>query len=328
MANTNLSNAKNAKNDEFYTKFEDIANEINAYLVYNPNVFNGKTIFCPCDNPFDSNFFKYFTLNFQQFKLKKLIATYFASSTRHQKEHPHKIEITQISHLSKEKEINLFDVKYLLKSDKNQLTRLTGDGDFRSAEIKKVRDDADMIITNPPFSLFREFLNWLTEADKQFLIIGSMNAITYKEVFRLIKENRIWLGVSSGCKSYIKPDKTEQKLGNTCWFTNLEHGKRHCPINLLSMKDNLLNEKKLKGKESYDRYDNYNAIEVPISVAIPNDYDGIMGVPISFLEKYSPEQFEIVGQMVNTKIDEYNFGYPFINGKRVYARILIKHKTF
>jgi len=365
MANSNLTKAKNAKNDEFYTQFSDIEKEVNAYLEYNPNVFEGKTILCPCDDPYESNFFKYFALGFRDLKLKKLIATCYAGSPIANTElslfpdeseenkttrHPHKIEITDNDGVK-----NLYDVKSLLAGDKHHLTRLKGDGDFRSDEVKKLRDEADMIITNPPFSLFREFLTWITEADKQFLIIGNMNAITYKEVFPLIKENKMWLGVSSGAKTYIKPDHTYQTMGNTCWFANIDHGRRHRPLPLMSMKDNLRYNNNLKHKESYDRYDNYDAIEVPATNTIPSDYDGVMGVPISFLDKYSPEQFEIVGMCENedlyklkTKVytnqekkdayfakfrkqGQYDLnasGVIIENGllEKVYQRILIRHK--
>ena len=374
MANTNLSKAKNAKNDEFYTQFSDIEKEINAYLDYNPNVFEGKTILCPCDDPYESNFFKYFALCFNDLKLKKLIATCYVGSPISNKElslfpdeteenkttkHPHKIEITEIPDINNDGSVDLSNVKLLLASDRNHLTRLKGDGDFRSEEVKKLRDEADIIITNPPFSLFREFLSWIMEANKQFLIIGNMNAITYKEVFPLIKENKIWLGVSSGAKTYIKPDKTEQKMGNTCWFANLDHGRRHQPLSLMTMEKNLRfsKHKEIRGKDSYDKYDNYNAIEVPFTDAIPSDYVKIMGVPISFLDKYSPEQFEIIGMCENedlyklktkfytsTECKKAYFAKFNKNGtydlnasgvvfrdnllEKVYQRILIKHKKY
>ena len=322
MGNSNLSNAKNAKNDEFYTQWGDIEKEINAYLDLDPDVFKEKTILCPCDDPYESNFFKYFALNFKLLGLKKLIATCYAGSPIANTElslfpdeseenkttrNPHKIEITDNDGLK-----NLYDVELLLASDRNHLTRLNGDGDFRSAEIKKLRDEADIIITNPPFSLFREFLAWITEANKQFLIIGNMNAITYKEVFPLIKENKMWLGASihSGDREFAVPDdyplyaagyridekgKKYIRIKGVRWFTNLDHGRRHQPLPLMTMAKNLRYNRKIKGKESYDRYDNYDAIEIPFTDAIPSDYEGIMGVPISFLDKYSPEQFEILG---------------------------------
>ena len=343
MANKTLTLAKNAKNDEFYTQWVDIEREVQAYLEFNPDVFRDKTILCPCDDPCESNFFKYFALHFVKFKLKKLIATCYAGSPiasadfslfddeseeNKTTRNPHKIEITEIPDLNNDGAVNLVDGELLLAGVRNHLIRLKGDGDFRSDEIKKLRDEADVIITNPPFSLFREFLAWIVETDKQFLIISSMNAITYKEVFPLIKENKMWLGVHSGAKEYIKPDKTMQKMGNTHWFTNLEHGRRHQPLPLMAMAKNLKfsKHKGIRGKKGYDRYDNYNAIEVPYTDAIPSDYDGVMGVPVSFLDKYCPEQFEILG------LDRYIAGNTMpnkrmhINGKEIYARILIRKK--
>ena len=358
MANSDLAKAKSSKNDEFYTQFCDIEREIEAYLEYNPNVFQGKTILCPCDDPYESNFFKYFALNFKPLRIKKLIATCYAGSPiantqlvlfdEESEENkttrsPHKIEITEIPDMNNDGAADLTDVKLLLASDRNHLTRLEGDGDFKSEEIKKLRDEADIIVTNPPFSLFREFLAWITEANKQFLIIGNMNAITYKEVFPLIKDNKMWLGVSihSGDREFRVPDyyplsaagfRVDEngvkyiRVKGVRWFTNLDHGRRHQKLEFLSMAENLQYNKKVKGKESYDRYDNYDAIEVPFTDAIPSDYDNAMGVPISFLDKYNPEQFEILG------IDRYiennpNYGHRFsINGKEIYARILIKHR--
>lgn len=180
--------------------------------------------------------------------------------------------------------------------DDLQWEYLEGDGDFRSAEVTALRDEADIIITNPPFSLFREFLAWIMEGKKQFLIIGSSNSVCYKEVFLLIKDNIIWLGVSSGSKTYLKLNGDTQTMGNTCWFTNIDHGRRHQPLCLMSMEDNLRFNKKMKGKTEYSRYVNYDAIEVPNVELIPSDYEGKMGVPISILDKYCPEQFEIIGQ--------------------------------
>jgi hypothetical protein len=357
MANTNLSKAKNAKNDEFYTQYHDIATEVEAYLEYNPNVFQGKTVLCPCDDPYESNFFKYFALRFKPLGLKKLIATCYVGSPIANKQlslfdeesaenkttrSPHKIEITEIPDMNNDGAVNLIDVELLLASDRNHLTRLKDDGDFRSEEVTKLRDEADIIVTNPPFSLFREFLAWIVEADKQFLIIGNMNAITYKEVFPLIKENKMWLGnrfnkrvngenmtflvpdnyPMAGTETYIDKDgKKFIAVAGTGWFTNLDHGRRHQPLPLMSMKDNLRYNKKVKGKESYDRYDNYDAIEVPATDAIPNDYDGAMGVPISFLNKYSPEQFEII--KFRKGDDDKDLS---INGKCPYFRIIIKRR--
>ena len=324
MANSNLSNAKSGRNDEFYTQFHDIEKEIAAYLEYNPDVFRGKIVLCPCDDPYESNFFKYFALKFNEFGLKKLIATCYAGSPIANRElslfdeesaetkttkSPHKIEITDINNGGA---VNLSDVQLLLAQDRNLLTRLKGNGDFRSKEIKQLRDEADIIITNPPFSLFREFLAWIMEANKQFSIIGNVNAITYRETFPLLKENKIWLGpsITSGDRKFNVPDdiplyaagcgidedgKKYIQVKGVRWFTNIDHGRRHQPLQLMTMANNLRYNKKMKGKESYEKYDNYDAIEVPFTDAIPNDYDGIMGVPITFLDKYSPEQFVILG---------------------------------
>jgi hypothetical protein len=371
LPNVNLSQAKSAKNDEFYTQWRDIEREVHAYLEFDPNAFCGKTVLCPCDDPYESNFFKFFALQFKSFKLKKLIATCYVGSPIANKElslfldeseenktnkKPHKIEITEIPDMNKDGVVDLVDVELLLASDRNHLTRLQGDGDFRSDEIKKLRDEADMIITNPPFSLFREFLAWIMEADKQFLIIGNINTITNKDTFPLIKENKMWLGngfnagnayfftpfADSYGEGVYNPETGLVKFRNCCWFTNLDHGRRHQPLSFMSMKDNLRysRHKELRGKKEYDKYDNYNAIEIPFTDAIPSDYDGVMGVPISFLDKYCPEQFEIIWQASgNTRASapkeilkklSYNQhpedrgGCPVIFGKRTYSRVMIK----
>lgn len=284
MANETLSRAKEAKNDEFYTQYHDIEKEISAYLEYNPDVFRGKTVLLPCDDPEWSNFTIFFVLNFKCFGLRKLISTCYAIEG--QNDNHGKILV-----LERNKLPDRIDFKKL------KWEFLKGDGDFRSKEICKLRDESDIIITNPPFSLFREFLAWIMEADKQFLTLGNMNAVSYKEVFPLIKENKIWLGVVSGSKEYLTPNGEIQKMGNTCWFTNIEHGRRHQPLPLMTMADNLKfsRHKEIRGRESYIHYENYDAIDVPYTDAIPDDYDGIMGVPKSFLDKYCPEQFEIIG---------------------------------
>ena len=362
MANKKLTQAKNTKNDEFYTQRADIEREVQAYLEFDPDVFRDKTILCPCDDPYESNFFKYFALKFSEFKLKKLIATCYAGSFIANKELspfddeseenkttriPHKIEVTKIPDLNNDGAVNLIDIELLISCDRNHLTRLKGDGDFRSDEIKKLRDEADVIITNPPFSLFREFLAWLVDADKQFLVVGNMNAITYKEVFPLIKENKIWLGrgFNAGNAFFFTPSAKKYNEGvynaetglvkfrNCSWFTNLDHGRRHQPLPLMSMKDNLKHSKHkaIRGKKEYDRYDNYDAIEVPYTDAIPSDYDGVMGVPISFLDKYCPEQFEILGK-TNNKVSGQGYligddPMAMIAGKKLYHRILIHRRT-
>ncbi|MDR3000404.1 MAG: adenine-specific methyltransferase EcoRI family protein [Fibromonadaceae bacterium] len=355
MATKNLDDAKGNKADEFYTQWADIEKEVQAYLEFNPDVFKGKTILCPCDDPYESKFFKYFALSFNELGLKKLIATCYIGSpiastqlTLFDDEPednkttrvPHKIEITEGEDYNKDGVFNLYDVELILANKKNALTRLEGNGDFRSDEIKKLRDEADIIITNPPFSLFREFIAWIMEAKKQFLIIGNMNAITYKEVFPLIKDNKMWLGpsITSGDRKFNVPSGYPLKAAGcgydedgkpfimvkgVRWFTNLEHGRRHQPIPFMTMADNLRysKHKEIRGKKSYDKYDNYDAIEVPFTDAIPSDYDGAIGVPISFLDKYCPEQFEIIKFRKGN--DEKDLS---VNGKCPYFRILIRRK--
>jgi len=327
MANTNLSQAKNAKNDEFYTQYHDIEKEVNAYIEYNPNVFKNKVILLPCDDPEWSNFTKYFAQNFEKFKLKKFISTSYAVESKTYKD-GYQTTLFEKRNLNFDKKKTRIKGKiFTLTKDKTGDDRIDIDdldwqymeenGDFRSKEVKKLRDEADIIITNPPFSLFRGFLAWIVEAKKKFLIISNMNAITYKEVFPLIKENKMWLGSTGNSSDMVfgvpegaeVAEKDRQKaarlgyvgnytrLGNSCWFTNLDHGRRHQTFPLMTMKENLKysKHKEIRGKKSYDKYDNYNAIEVPFTDSIPSDYDGVMGVPISFLDKHNPEQFEILG---------------------------------
>ena len=378
MANSNLAKAKSAKNDEFYTQYQDIEKEIMAYLEFNPNTFAGKTVLLPCDDPEWSNFTKFFAQNFERLKLKKLISTSFAPDSKSLKiNYAPTLFETNDPQFDKEKTIVNGKIFTLTrdksgdgKIDVNDLewTYLKGDGDFKSDEIKKLRDEADIIITNPPFSLFKEFLCWIIEANKQFVIIGSMNAITYKEVFPQIQENKMWLGngFKAGNAYFSSPVSNDYadgvfdketglvKFRNCVWFTNLDHGRRHQPLPLMTMEENIKfsKHKELKGKE-YQKYDNYNAIDVPFTDAIPNDYDGVMGVPISFLDKYCPEQFEIIwrGGDINWAENECDFFTPpskdksieyrkqnvtwriqnpylLINDKAqtVYQRILIRHK--
>lgn len=322
MANQNLSNAKTAKNDEFYTQYADIQKEINAYLDYDPHVFRGKTVLLPCDDPEWSNFTKFFAQNFELLGLKKLISTSYAPESKNYKipYQPTLFETVQPYYspdktkthgkifvlerdITGDNRINIDDLEWQY---------LEGDGDFRSKEIRALRDEADIIVTNPPFSLFREFVAWLMEADKKFIIIGNMNAITYKEIFPLIKENKMWMGngFQSG-NAYFKVMMLKDyadgvydsetglvKFRNCCWFTNIDHGRRHEPLRLMTMAENFKHSKhkEIKGRKEYLHYDNYDAIEVPFTDAIPSDYEGVMGVPISFLDKYCPEQFEIIGQ--------------------------------
>ena len=330
MANPNLSSAKNAKKDEFYTQYSDIEAEMNAYIEYNSDVFRGKTILLPCDDPEWSNFTKYFASNFERFGLKKLISTSYAKGEGNK-------QLTLFEEQSPLYNAELHDTHgklFTLTHDTDGSGNidmddiefsgyLDGDGDFRSEEVKKLRDEADIIITNPPFSLFREFLKWIVDANKRFIIIGNKNAITYKEVFPLLKENKIWIGYTPMSKDLLFeiPKEMQKELLNTkkagsafriidgkilgrsqsIWFTNLDHGKRHEKLLLDTMAHNLKFNKKLKkkfneyGVNKYPHYDNYDAIEIPFTECIPSDYDRVMGVPISFLDKYNPEQFEIVG---------------------------------
>jgi hypothetical protein len=358
--NSNLSNAKKAKNDEFYTQYHDIEKEMNAYLDFDPDVFRGKTVLLPCDDPEWSNFTLYFAQNFARLGLKKLISTSFAHSSKPLNT-PYQPSLFESEDPQFDAKISPLKGKiFTLTKDLNgdgkidhhdlEWKYLKGDGDFRSDEIKKLRDQADIIITNPPFSLFREFVAWIMEADKKFAVIGNINAITYKEIFPLIKDNQMWLGngFQAGNAFFSTPIKKDYadgvfdsetglvKFRNCCWFSNLEHGRRHQPLQLMTMADNLKFNKKLDGKNAYQQYDNYNAIEVPETKAIPSDFDGVMGVPISFLDKYCPEQFEILGSDFQLKDGDFpelknenwngKFDRGYLNNQRMYSRLLIRHK--
>jgi len=357
MANSNLTSAKRAKNDEFYTQYHDIEKEVGAYVEFNPDVFRNKTVFLPCDDPEWSNFTKFFAQNFQALGLKKLISTSYAADSKKLAAYQPSLFEMDSEKYDQAKTAQKGKI-YTLTCDKTgdgkidvhdlDWEYMTGDGDFRSTEVRALRDKADVIITNPPFSLFREFLAWVVEADKQFVIIGNMNAITYKEVFPLIKANKMWLGngfnagnayfSASSDREYasgVYDEKTGLvKFRNCCWFTNIDHGRRHQQLQLMSMADNLRFNKKLKGKEKYDYYDNYDAIEVPFTDAIPSDYEGVMGVPISFLDKYNPDQFEIISSndvRLNTNVPYKEHGLikdkdGTINGKATYVRIVIRNK--
>ena len=377
MANTNLSQAKSAKNDEFYTQYADIQKEVNAYLDYDPDVFRGKTVLLPCDDPEWSNFTKFFAQNFERFGLRKLISTSYAAGSKKTKGYWQPSLFETESPKFDRKKTKVRGKIFILDHDTNQNGRidhedleweyLKGDGDFRSDEVKSLRDEADVIVTNPPFSLFREFLAWIVEADKKFLIIGNMNAITYKEVFPRIKQNLIWMGATGNGSDMVfaVPEGAEvresdrakaarlgyvgcfTRLGNSCWFTNIEHGRRHQLLQLMTERENIKfsKHKEIRGT-GYRRYDNYDAIEVPFTDAIPSDYEGVMGVPKSFLDKYCPEQFEIVGcaegdsgkelglkpfdralKKLNPSLRDGQL-YYFEDGVPVkpYARILIRHR--
>ena len=326
MANESLSAAKTAKNDEFYTQYYDIEREINAYLEFNPDVFRGKTVLLPCDDPEWSNFTLYFAQHFQTLGLKKMISTSYAPESKKFKTVWQPSLFEQDAPQFDPSKTSVRGKIFVLDHDRSgdgvidfhdiEWQYLEGDGDFRSSEVSTLRDEADIIVTNPPFSLFREFLEWIVKADKKCLMIGNTNAITYKEVFPLIKENRLWLGATGFStdmvfgvpEGTVVPEAYKKKaekmgyignytrLGNSCWFTNIEHGRRHQPISLMTMDENIMysKHKEIRGK-GYQHYDNYDAIEVPYTDAIPSDYDGAMGVPITFLDKYCPEQFEILG---------------------------------
>lgn len=383
MKNSNLSNAKEAKNDEFYTQYGDIQKEIESYLEYNPNVFRNKAVYCNCDDPFESNFFRYFVLNFNKLGLKQLITTSYkpspvantqlklfgddktlTKSKGRSKITANKFLINEVHDIDGDGEFNLKDVAEQLKLNKhNEWTPLEGDGDFRSDECINLLKESDIVVTNPPFSLFREYIKQLFDHNKKFVIIGNMNAITYKELFPKFKENKVWFGpsISSGDREFQVPDSYPIKaagwrvdeegrkflrIKGVRWFTCLDHGRRHQPLPLMTMEENLKysKHKEIKGKKAYDKYDNYDAIEVPFTNAIPSDYDGVMGVPISFLDKYNPDQFEILGVTQRNddpyKIKHYTTAdYPNANDlnarsviivegmpKAMYARILIRHR--
>ena len=357
MANENLGNAKKAKNDEFYTQFQDIEKEMNAYLEYNANVFRDKVVLLPCDDPEWSNFTKYFAQNFEKLGLKKLISTSYAPNSK-------PLELNAQPTLF-EMESPQFDASKAVQNGKIfTLTRdttgdnvinvddlewdyLDGNGDFRSEEVTRLRHEADVIITNPPFSLFREFLEWLENGSKRYSIIGNMNAITYKELFPLIKDDEVWLGatIHSGDREFQIPKTQEirspslrfDEQGNAYvrvdgvrWFTNIDHGRRHQPLPLMTMEDNIKfsKHKEIKGV-GYQEYDNYEAIEVPFTDSIPSDYEGVMGVPISFLSKYNPDQFEIFGMCEN--MDLYNLktrNYSSAECKAAYLKKFSKPGTY
>lgn len=365
MGNRFLNKAKVNKKDEFYTQLPDIEAELRHYREH----FHGKVVLCNCDDPFESNFFKYFAMNFNFLGLKKLIATcYVASPVAGEQisfgevagfhDHPdtemkpHKIIITEVKDENHDGAIDLADVEYLIKNKKNTLTVLEGDGDFRSDECIELLQEADIVVTNPPFSLFREYVAQLMEYEKMFAIIGNKNAITYKEIFPLLLDGRMWIGQRNINSDiwFIVPDDYEcEKVENglrlkhimACWFTNLDIPKRHQILTLYRQYT----------PEEFPKYDNYDAIEVSKVTDIPYDYDGVMGVPITFMDKYNPDQFEIVGMCENldlyglktrvytaqecrdryfelfNKQGVYDLNAAgVIDGKKVYQRILIRRK--
>ena len=349
--NSNLQIAKAEKQDEFYTQLVDIELELKHYKEH----FKGKTILCNCDDPYESNFFKYFAMNFNHLGLKKLIATCYDSSpiaytqlnlfgddkvVPNNNRHPYKIEITEVEDSNKDGAIDLADVEYLLRNKKNTLKLLKEDGDFRSSECIELLKKADIVVTNPPFSLFREYITQLIDFNKKFLIIGSLNAITYKEIFPLLKDNKMWLGYNNGAQTFQVPKDFERnntfikngikyaKFGNICWFTNLDTQKRH---------EDLILYKRYNPLE-YPFFDNYDCINIDKVNDIPIDYFEKMGVPVTFLDKYNPEQFEILGYTAKdmgveclkfyTDLEQSLDGKPFVrNMKSARFSPMIPHKT-
>lgn len=354
---SNLGAAKGAKQDEFYTQLTDIEKEMRYYRKH----FKGKTILCNCDDPFESNFFKYFVLNFNKLGLKKLIATCYSGSSiagtqlalhdvlggnADRSYKPYRAVVTKVYDTSGDGGVDMLDVAELFRTHENELVELDGNGDFRSDECLSLLDEADIVVTNPPFSLFREYVSVLVNHGKHFIIIGSQNAITYQEIFSLFRQNRVWLGYNSGDMSFTVPadyepretrywqDETGQKwrsMGNICWYTNLDIKKRHEELIPVKRYDPQL----------YPKYVNYDAIEVSSVACIPCDYAGEMGVPITFLDKYNPEQFELVGisrELVRTVSDDVrkNGAYPQVGRfyldlggpkyKKVYERLVIKNR--
>ena len=341
MGNRNLTAARKAKNDEFYTRLEDIEDELRHYAKH----FEGKTVLCDCDDPFESNFFKYFALNFNHLGLKRLVCTCYSGSPmagggfqpslfaddadpitgRHRR--AYKAVLTHVDDMTGDGGIGMEDVRGILDGEGNALSELHGDGvygagDFRSRECLDLLDEADIVVTNPPFSLFREYVKTLMDHGKKFAVIGNKNAVTYKEIFPLLRNDELWLGVSSPT-DFIMPDEgvTKRANGLCRWYTNLDIDKRH---------EDLILYRRYKGHEDeYPKYDNYDAIEVSKVADIPEDYDGVMGVPITFLDKYNPQQFEIVGLIagnirglagIPTSTGKDG---PYLNGRLKYGRILI-----
>jgi hypothetical protein len=378
--NRSLSAAKAAKQDEFYTQYVDIQKEVEAYLEFNPNTFKGKIVYCNCDDPFESNFFKYFAANFNKLGLKKLICTsydgsplagqatlfdeYNAGNGHRKKPKAIAVIVDHVKDENNDGATDIEDVKLFLKKNKANRIALKGNdqypgGDFRSPECVEFLKQADIVVTNPPFSLFREYVAQLFEHEKKVLIVGNLNAIKYKVVFPQFQGDKLWLGptISSGDREFQVPDHYPLnaagwrvddngtkfiRVKGVRWFTNLDHGRRHQPLNLMTMAENRKFNKKIEGKHAYERFDNYDAIEVPYTDAIPSDYEGTMGVPISFLDKHSPEQFEIIWQASgNTRAStpqdvlkqmgysphpDDRGGCAILAGRRTYDRIFIRRR--
>jgi len=342
--NSNLHMSRAGRTDEFYTQLSLIENELKHYKPF----FRNKVVLCNCDDPFESNFFKYFAINFNSLGLKKLIATCYATSPivytqlnlfgeekvvvkETGKRKAYKIEITEVTDENQDGRVDLADVEYLLRNRKNALTLLQEDGDFRSEECVGLLKQADVVVTNPPFSLFREFIALLIEYKKDFIVIGNQNAVTYREIFPLIRDNKVWLGYNNGHFWFKVPNSYEEKrtdfkidengqkwrrMGNICWYTNVDIEKRHEDMTLF----------RAYTPEIYAQYDFYEAINIDRTNDIPCDYYGIMGVPITFMQYYNPDQFEIIGKIDTGEINEYNLANPKVNGKALYKRIAIRRK--
>ena len=358
--NSNLHDSSRNKQDEFYTNLQLIEDELKHYRAH----FKGKRVLCNCDDPYESNFFKYFAMSFNSLGLKSLTATCYATSPvvytqldlfgddgglgeaalpkgRHgrarspsapqSRKIPYKIVINEVTDVNGDGRVDLADVEWLIKNRKNVLTKLKGDGDFRSPECVALLDEADIVVTNPPFSLFREYMALLMEHGKQFLIVGNMNAVTYREIFPLIRDNKVWLGNKAGHFWFKVPDSYEEKatdfkidesgqkwrrMGNICWFTNLDIEKRHEEMTLF----------RHYTPEEYPKYDNYDAIDVKKTNDIPRDYFGVMGVPITFMQYYCPEQFDLLGEFNHGQDNEFDLAVPSINGKVMFKRIAIRRK--
>lgn len=357
MPNDNLARARRERNNEFYTQYADIEREMNAYLEFNPGAFRNMAVLLPCDDPEWSNFTKYFAQNFERLGLRKLVSTSYAPTAAAYSLQPtlfergsEKFDATKT--LSSGKIFTLErDANGDKKIDVNDLewAYLNGDGDFRSDEVCALRDDSDIVITNPPFSLFSDFLFWIVNAGKKFVIVGNISAVTHPEIFPLISANKMWLGNGfQGGNAYFRPLSEREyasgvydsetnlvKFRNVVWYTNLDHGRRHEPLILMSQEDNERFSSDRSVRElGYRMYDNYKALEVPRTDAIPSDYHGVMGVPISFLNKYNPEQFEILGISGTGLVPQdllikgqSRYDRPYLEGRRKFARILVKHRS-
>lgn len=364
--NSDLGAARKAKNDEFYTQWADIEREMNAYLEYDPDVFRDKTVLLPCDDPEWSNFTKFFALHFREYGLMKLISTSYAPESKSYQAsfQPTLFELSNPEY-DEDKSKKNGRVFRLERKDLNKdgvidvedlrWEYLEGNGDFRSDEVRVLRDESDVVITNPPFSLFREIISWLIDGDTHFALIGHQNAITYREVFELIQANRVWLGKGfpRNMAHFYTPytphsQWIEQegegviRVAGVQWFTNIEHGRRHQPLQLMTMADNIKYSKHAEVRDrGYNAYDNFDAIDVPFTDAIPSDYRGAMGVPITFLTKYNPDQFEIVGSFnagaageelgatpteIVSKGKSMIWNGPVVDKQPLYKRIIIKSK--